>query len=182
MIMEQNQQENAYEIKKQQKLQEQELLQRKKTIKKFINISLVVVLAAIPIAGLVWYTSTQPPLPESDVISKTGIHWHTQLSITLNGKEQEIPANIGIGAVHQRIHTHDTSGEIHMEMGGLVTKKDTLLGGFFIIWGKQFNSSCILDSCNGPNGRVRLFVNGNENTEFENYQMKDKDKIEIKYE
>lgn len=180
--MEQDQQKNSYEIKKQEKLQEQELSQKKKTTKRFIKIFLIVIFVAVPVAGLVWYANTLLSLPESDIISKTGIHWHTTLAISINGKEQEIPANIGIGVVHQRIHTHNTSGEIHMEMGGLVTKKDTLLGGFFTIWGKQFNSTCILDACNGPDGTVKLLVNGNQNTEFENYHMQDKDKIEIKYE
>lgn len=175
-------QENAYEIKKQQKLQEQESFQSKRARKRFGKVVLIVILVAIPIGGLVWYVSTQPPLPESDVISRAGIHWHTVLAISIHGQKQEIPANIGIGAVHQPIHTHDASGEIHMEMQGLITKQDTVLGEFFRIWGKQFNSDCILDSCNGPDGAVKLFVNGNESPEFENYQIKDKDKIEIKYE
>lgn len=180
--MEQDQQENAYEIKKQQKLQEQELLQKKRAMKRYTKIFLIVVLIAIPVGGLIWYASTRSPLPESDVISKTGIHWHAALAIIIKGNEQEIPTDIGIGAVHKPIHTHDATGEIHMEMQGLVTKQDILLGEFFKIWGKQFNSNCIFDSCNGSDGTVKLFINGNENIEFENYQMKDKDKIEIKYE
>lgn len=183
--MEQNkstQQLNNYELKRQQKLEEERIRQRKKTVKQAIKT--VIIIAAIlgPIAGLVWYGMTRPEIPETDIVSKQGLHWHPELSIEIKGQKQEIPANIGIGAAHNPIHTHDANGQIHLEMQGLVKKDDLRLAQFFKVWGKQFNSTCILDSCNGTDGVVKMFVNGNENTEFENYQMNDKDKIEIKYE
>lgn len=81
------------------------------------------------------------------------------------------------------IHTHDASGQLHWEvMQGPVTKDEILLGDFFGIWGKTFNKDCIFDSCNSSSGTVKMFVNGKENTDFENYQVKDKDNIEIRYE
>lgn len=182
--MEQNQQNqlNDYELKRQQRIKEQQVTQRKIRVKKIATTLTVSILITVPIAGLIWYMTTRPPTPETDVISKKGLHWHPELSIEIKGKKQEIPANIGIGAVHSPIHTHDTSGILHLEMQGLVTKNSTKLIKFFKIWDKQFNSNCILDSCNGTDGTVRMFVNGKENMEFENYQMQDKDKIEIKYE
>ena len=182
--MEENQQNQPsnYEIKHQQRIKEEQLLQRKRTIKRFVKTFMVIVAIAVPLGGLIWYGATRPPTPESDIVSKKGLHWHPELTITINVKNQEIPANIGIGAVHQPIHTHDASGVVHMEIQGLVTKEDTKLGRFFKIWGKQFNSNCIFDYCNGADGNVKMFVNGKENTEFDNYLMQDKDKIEIKYE
>lgn len=104
------------------------------------------------------------------------------LSIYINGEKKEIPANLGIGAIHKPIHTHDATGVIHMEMQGLVTKEDTKLGNFFVIWGKQFNSNCIFDTCNGDVGTVKMTVNGQESYEFEDHLMKDGDKIEIRFE
>lgn len=184
--MEQNQQNQPsdYETKRQQKIKEQQTIQRNRKIKKITKTVIISALVLAPIVGLIWYASTRPPTPETDIASKRGLHWHSQLSISIKGQKQEVPANIGIGGgrIMGSTHTHDTSGEIHLEKQGLVTKNDISLGQFFKTWGKQFNSSCILDSCNGPDGTVKLTVNGKENAEFENYSMKDKDKIEIKYE
>lgn len=182
--MEENKQNQVsdYEIKRQQRMEEQQTVQRKKKIKRFIKISLSATLMVVPIGGLVWYAASRPPTLESDIVSKQGLHWHPQLSITIKGQKQEIPANIGIGAIHSPTHTHDASGVIHLEMQGLFTKDNIRLSQFFKTWGKQFNANCILDLCNGSGGTVKILVNGKENTEFENYQMKDKDEIEIKYE
>ncbi len=124
-------------------------------------------------------------IPNDQIVAKNGIHWHPRLLISIKGQKQEIPANIGIGAVHEKIHTHpedNKEGVVHMEMPGMVTKDDTKLGNFFKIWGKQFNSTQIFDKKNGKEGKVRMLVNGKENKEFENYQMRDKDLIEIIYE
>ncbi len=181
----QNQQSkiNDYELKRQQRVQEQKLLQRKKIIKKLFKRFLIVALIAAPIGGLIWFAATRPPIPETDIVSKSGLHWHSQLSITIKGQKQEVSANIDVGGgVMGSTHTHDTSGQIHLEKQGLVTKTDINLAKLFKTWGKQFNSNCVFDSCDGAGGTVKMFVNGIENTEFENYQMKDKDKIEIKYE
>lgn len=141
---------------------------------------LVVVVGA---AGwLVWKIATSPTIPAEDIVAKKGLHWHSELVIVIKGQKQEIPANIGIGAVHQGMHTHDGSGTIHLEMKGLVRKADITLGRFFEIWGKQLTSSCILEFCNGVDGSMKMSVNGNENHEFADYHLQDGDKIEIRYE
>jgi hypothetical protein len=69
-----------------------------------------------------------------------------------------------------------------MEMSGLVTKEDRKLGNFFKIWGKPFSKTQILDKKNGEEGKVSMKVNGKQNSEFENYHMRDGDMIEIRYE
>lgn len=109
---------------------------------------------------------------DADVVSQKGLHWHPHLTITVKGEQVPVAANIGIGAVHQPIHTHDESGTIHVEFGGLVRKQDLRLGQLFKNWGKEFNSF-------GSN--VTMTVNGQPNTELENYEMKDGDKIEVRY-
>ena len=63
-----------------------------------------------------------------------------------------------------------------------VKKDDIKLGKFFDIWGKTFNKACIFDKCSGSDGQVNMLVNGELNSEFENYTMKDGDKIEIIFE
>ena len=145
-----------------------------------MNKSFIFILVLVAgLVGFFIYNNSRPG--KGDVISKRGLHWHPELSIEIKGQKQEISANLGIGLVHNPIHTHDNSGTIHLELDGLVKKDDLRLNQFFKIWGKQFNSECIFEHCNGPNGKVIMFVNGRENGEFENYQMRDKDKIEIKY-
>lgn len=124
-------------------------------------------------------------VPDNQVVARQGLHWHPKVTISIKGENQEIPANLGIGAVHSKIHTHDTDnkeGVIHMEMQGIVAKDDTRLAKFFQLWGKEFNSNKLFDNTNGSEGIVKMMVNGTENKEFENYLMKDGDKIEIKYE
>ncbi len=146
----------------------------------------IAILTVVILVGGVFLLSLQQSkeasIPKGNIISRNGIHWHPQLSISIKGKQQEIPKDIGIGAVHQRIHTHDASGTLHMEMSGLVTRDETKLGNFFKIWGKTFNREQILDKKNREEGKVKMFVNGKENNKFENYLMKDGDKIEIRYE
>ena len=127
------------------------------------------------IGGIVWYIATRPPILESDIISRNAIHWHPELTIYVKDKKQEIPMNIGIGAIHQPVHTHDDNdqGIIHLEFQGLVKKQNITLGQFFKNWGKDIRSF-------GAN--MKMIVNGKENTEYENYIMRDNDKIELRYE
>lgn len=157
-----------WELKKQERERKQKRFQQVGKIKKISKISLGVLTSAVMLGGFVWLIDRQPPIQESDIISRQGIHWHPHLRIVINGKEQEIPANIGIGIVHAPIHTHDDTGTLHLEFSGLVKKDDIKLGQFFKIWGKPF-----------PSFNVKMLVNGKENTEFENYLMQDKDEIEI---
>lgn len=124
-------------------------------------------------------------VPEDQIISRKGIHWHPRITILIKGEKQEIPADFGLGAIHSPIHTHaadSKEGVLHLEMSGLVTKDETKFSRWFQLWGKQFNPNCIFDKCNGSDGTVKMFVNGIENNEFDNYLMKDGDRIEIKYE
>ncbi len=134
----------------------------------------IAVLALIFAGGVWWSKSLQQG--DTGLIATKGIHWHTQLEIYVKGVKQDIPANVGIGATHQPIHTHDedaAQGAIHLEFGGRVTKDDVKLGNFFRIWGKDIRSF---------GDGMTMTVNGEANTEFDNYQMRDKDKIELRYE
>ena len=105
-------------------------------------------------------------------VATNGLHWHPQLEIYVKGEKIEIPRNIGIGAVHESVHTHDDLPIIHLEFPGIVRKEDITLGKFFEVWGKDMRSF-------GTN--MKMTVNGKENTEFENYVMRDGDKIELRY-
>ncbi|MDO8557427.1 MAG: hypothetical protein Q7R98_03105 [Candidatus Jorgensenbacteria bacterium] len=143
-------------------------------------IILLVILAGIGIA--VGYFLDTQKISAVDIVAQNGLHWHAKLTIIINGKEQVVPAGVGLGgAIEQPIHTHGTDDIIHMEFGGAVKKQNLALGRFFEVWEKQFNKNCIFDFCNGAKGTVTMLVNGKENNEFENYIMRDGDQIEIRY-
>ena len=168
-------------------------------MKKIVIVAAAVIAIGAVTVGVLYVnkpkTNTAQTQPSGDIVSKEGIHWHPKLSIYIKGQKQEIPADIGIGKQYASskwydsmmsmtdFHTHDNSGTLHWEvMDGPVTRDHVTLKAFFDVWGKPFSSTQILDAKNGPNGTVRMTVNGQQNTEFENYQVKDKDDIVIRYE
>ena len=150
-------------------------------MKNTLIVSGIVILLLI--GGVWWSRSLQSSDP--DIISTRGVHWHPQLTIYVNGEKQDIPANIGLGAQYASMptfdqnmrmtamHTHESDGTIHLEFPGLVKRNDTTLGNFFRIWGKDFMSF---------GSSVTMMVNGKANTELDSYEMKDGDKIELRYE
>ena len=109
-----------------------------------------------------------------------------------DGEITQIPSNIGIsvgkivdtdlsGMRMSATHTHETDGTIHLENNNPSKKPESLtLGYFFYVWDKQFSSSCIFEYCTDK-GELKMYVNGKENAEFENYIMRDKDEILIEY-
>ncbi len=161
--------------KRQEKLAMKESAVQKRYMKKIALLAVVVSISVASIVGITWIIATNPSVPESDIITRDGIHWHPQLAIYVKGVKQDIPPNIGMGASEQPIHTHDDSnqGILHLEFGGLVRKQDVMLGQFFKTWGKDMHSF-------GTN--MTMTVNGKENTEYENYVMKENDKIELHFE
>ena len=84
------------------------------------------------------------------------------------------------------IHWHDTE-KIDMESKEIINKEELTLGSFFEQMEIKFNKECLNDKCNGDlcngdKGMVRMFVNGEENFEFDKYVWKNGDKVEIKFE
>ena len=55
------------------------------------------------------------------------------------------------------------------------------IGAFFVIWGEQFDDTHILNKVANDDNEVVMFVNGQQNSDYENYVMKDGDVIEIEY-
>lgn len=162
---------NKKELKKERQ-------ENKASNKKIKEITLWAIAIAVVVGGIFWLV-TLPKLPQSKTVSNIGIHWHPKISVTIKGEKIDIPANIGIGAVHSPMHTHEADGVVHMEYGGVVRESDTILGKFFDTWGKDFSSKGIMGNIDGEDGIMSMKVNGVENSEFENYMMKDGDNIEI---
>jgi hypothetical protein len=121
---------------------------------------------------------------EEDIISKSGLHAHPKLEIFVEGESFPVPGNIGVGQQYAKaptydagmkmtaMHTHEADGTIHLEFQDVVTKDDVRLKNLFTIWGKEITSF-------GTN--VTMTVNGEENIELGDYQMRDNDVIVINY-
>lgn len=161
------------ELRNEQRLEEKQRFARKRAIKRVTKIALIVIIIGGSIGAFVWYLMTRPSIPEEEILSRSGLHWHPELAIFVKGEKVEMPTNIGLGAVHNPIHTHDPSGVIHLEFPGVVRKDNVKLVRFFEVWGKDFMEF---------GSSIRMAVNGEENIELQNYVMKDGDKIELRYE
>jgi hypothetical protein len=86
------------------------------------------------------------------------IHIHQHLDIFVNGKKESVPAQIGIydGQFLTELHTHDTTGVMHVESDKV---RDFSLGEFFGVWGLRLTNSCIGGYCR-PKKPWKLYVNG----------------------
>lgn len=137
------------------------------------NFVLITIGAALLLLGSI-YWSRSLQTDQTDIVSASGLHWHPELEIFVDGEPVELPKGRGIERVpHSPMHTHEDLPILHLEFDGLVREDDIRLGEWFKVWGKDFYEF-------GEN--VAMTVNGVENTELENYPMQDGDKIELRYE
>lgn len=115
-------------------------------------------------------------------------HVHAHLSIFLDGQQLAIPAAIGIknptfqskaewpdgfavyGDCHYSMHTHDTSGKLHLEAPAATT---FTLGQVFQLWGQPLSYSNIAGITGYP---VVVYVN--DGTHLRRYSG-DLDAIEL---
>lgn len=149
-----------------------------------ILLSIVGGLAALLIGGG-WLTNYLQASDDPNVLATRGLHEHPRLEIYVKGEKIEIPQNIGVGTAYQKspgygnggmamtpMHTHDDVPVIHLEYQGEVRKDDLELGKFFEVWGRDISEF-------GEN--MRMTVNGEPNTEYEKYIMRDGDVIQLHY-
>ncbi|HLI09790.1 MAG TPA: hypothetical protein VKV40_24735 [Ktedonobacteraceae bacterium] len=140
---------------------QQQRQQQLKDDKRAGLITLICILAAVVvggglIGGIIAYnnlnsasstavTSDNPAYPVIDGIAcqageQLAYHIHAHVSIYINGKLSQIPQYVGIasdGSCYYWLHTHDTSGVIHIESP---TQKNYTLGNFLDEWSQQFSS------------------------------------------
>jgi hypothetical protein len=78
-------------------------------------------------------------------------HEHAHLTIVIRGELRPVPAFIGITATQICwLHTHDTSGVIHLEAGD---NRPLTLGDFFAVWRQPLNRT-VLDGERAGNGEA----------------------------
>lgn len=88
-------------------------------------------------------------------------HYHAHLSMYVNGSPTLLPANIGIdNDCLYWMHTHDTSGVIHIEAPKDQSKHKFTLGNFFDVWGKKLDRKHLGDATVGPGQQMVITVDG----------------------
>lgn len=98
------------------------------------------------------------------------MHIHPELTITVDGTPETIPANIGLtqGCMAE-VHTHDATGQIHIES---VTEGNTFtLLDFFTVWGTRIDREGYT---------YRVFANGGS-VDPATYTLKDFDRVQLQY-
>jgi hypothetical protein len=113
--------------------------------------------------------------------SDAAYHQHAHLQIYVNGKPVTVPAQIGIdpqGQFLAPLHTHDTTGVIHMESSQAYPFK---LGQFFDVWGVRFTPTQ-LGGYTAGNGNVLVtYVNGTQVPNGPAYVLKPHDLVLVAY-
>ena len=110
--------------------------------------------------------------------SNLAMHIHPNIEIVIDGQKELIPANIGISpGVMRPIHTHDSSGEIHVEGP---CERTFSLGDFFDVWNREFSSEGIFGN-SAENGTLTVTVDGEENVQYESLVLRDGQNILIEY-
>jgi hypothetical protein len=105
------------------------------------------------------------------------VEWSASLYIVIFNEPVEIPSEIGVtGESKAKLYTLQADNKIYKN-----TQEDVKLGEFFEIWGKTFNRTCILDYCNVGNNSMKMYVNNQENSDYELYTIKNNDVIKIDY-
>lgn len=135
-------------------------------------------LIAIVVALIIWQQFKAPPVhfrntPVACIAGHQDLsqHFHATLTITVDGATEVIPANVGIiSGCMAEVHTHDTTGEIHIESSQ--PGKTFRLGDFFAVWSKTIDR---------PGYTLEMLVNGQLRTNGSDFVLRDDQRIELRY-
>lgn len=108
-------------------------------------------------------------------------HVHALLHVYVNGQPVTVPANVGIDpsqGIESTMHTHDTTGIIHMEAAYQYPFK---LTDFMAIWGVQFTATQLGAYQSQGDSSVQLFVNGLKVDDMTSYSLKPHDSVVLAY-
>jgi hypothetical protein len=96
-----------------------------------------------------------------DPLEGTIFHIHAHLDIVVDGKSVTVPAGIGIkpNECLYWLHTHDTSGVIHIESPRQMT---FTLAQFIQVWDNTSSVSPKFEELTKDDKNLKIFVNGNE--------------------
>lgn len=146
---------------------------------RIVSLAAIVLVAVVVAAVFIALPKTGIAVPLPGYLDRcpTGsirYHAHPNPSIVINGSSYTIPASLGIGACNKPIHTHDTTGTLHVETDA---NQDYKLSDVFLVWGNWennpqrviFNSTQIFGAQAVSGHTLTMTVNGNPDTAFQNY-------------
>jgi hypothetical protein len=118
--------------------------------------------------------------------NETTFHIHAWLHVYVDGKQVQVPGNIGIDVPAQflsPLHTHDLSqypaGIIHMEAD---QEYDFTLGQFMNVWGVKFSKDQLGSlKAQGADKQLQVYLNGQLVNDPVNVVMHEHDNIVIGY-
>jgi hypothetical protein len=114
---------------------------------------------------------------QSDVV----YHVHAMLRVYVNGKQIQVPSQIGIDPQGQYIaplHTHDASGVVHLEANQVYP---FTLGQVFTVWGVKFTDTQIGSYFSNGTSSLAAYANGKRIADPVNYKMRPHDLIVVGY-
>lgn len=135
---------------------------------------------AIAVGIAIFMTYHQSKSSTSVPIDSMGMmHVHIHLKLVFDGKEAPVPVSIGIDPTLWQehsldsygmqgmapLHTHDTSGTIHVESYKI---REYTFGQLLDIWGINLNGN-----------KVFMTVNDQSIQDYRNYVFKDGDKVTL---
>ena len=145
---------------------------------------LVVSLLALAVVGLSFAAASYART------NTQAMHWHPQLSVTINGRPATVAAQIGIDPTLWKdhsldqygigglspLHTHDTSGTIHEESN---TIRDFTLQQFLAVWGQSIDGSQVLGHPVDPGHRAYIVVDGVQQPPTQDAILRNGEKIQL---
>ncbi|MGH7904338.1 MAG: hypothetical protein ACREPA_09495 [Candidatus Dormibacteraceae bacterium] len=127
----------------------------------------------VALVALGWYARASsapsgPPaataahnIPCATTMYDRQLHYHTHLDIFYKGQRETVPADIGIRTTcFFWLHTHDTSGVIHIEAPNAQVHTQFTLGDFFSVWGEPLGTKQVASYPVGPGEHLLAYVNG----------------------
>ena len=102
-------------------------------------------------------------------------HVHPRLAVRVRDKEIVVPANMGIGAAHAPMHTHDPDGVMHVE-----GEPDPTLEEFMAMWGVRLTERELGPYTANDAERVRMWVQKPGAERFEEVPVQPELKLEDK--
>jgi len=149
---------------------------------------------AVVIVLMVYFSDAPPttntPLPtvslspintiqgvQCDPVEGSVFHVHAHLDIIVDSKQVTIPAGVGIkpNECLYWLHTHDTSGVIHIESP---TQATFTLGQFVQVWDNTPGISPTFEELTHGDKSLKVFVNGTEvNDSYDAIQLSAHDEI-----
>lgn len=118
-----------------------------------------------------WRNANVACLPSGH--QNVAFHIHPQLEITVDGERQTIPPNAGVSsACMAEVHTHDSSGKLHVESARASREGTHTLEDFFAVWDRDIERDGYT---------LTASVDGNEVDNPEEITLRDEVKITLSY-